>query len=614
MKQRKTITKITFLTLFTVLLVMPTACEVVLADGSVTFRFAEPGYIQNQPQIDPPDNLPDDNYQEEEPEPKPEPDRILEDDPLYGMDFDPLPEDEDEAFTRPPLLMPFNPHATENTDPDIMIALHGINAGGATPEDFLLYPQTDFGFSEDYALIEGITTFRGNNFRDSASFGYANIRNASFGERWSRNTGVLTAPTGTVWTGHGWSGQPLIVRWPRETRAIMTSMHDWAREEEELVEVIYPAMDGFIYFLELTTGRDTRDRLNIGFVLKGTGAIDPRGYPLLYVGAGYESAHGAARIFIISLIDGTVLHTFGNNDGFALRSLWHADASPLIDSENDRLFFPSENGLLYILDLNTEFDLDAGTISIDPTTVRWRFRGRRSHTNGQFWLGFEASPAIHRDHMFLADNGGHLICLNLNTLQPVWVKDVLDDTNTSPVLSIENGNPYIYISTGFHGGWRANAGGTAPIPIWKIDAVTGEEVWRTEFNAYTVAGLSGGVQGTMAIGRYSLDHLIFVPIARSPTRAGGTLAALHKETGEIVWEYRTSTYSWSSPVAVYNEDGRGFIVYTTSNADIHLLDGLTGELLDRVSLGRLIEASPAVFENVVVIGTRCQRIIGIELN
>jgi outer membrane protein assembly factor BamB len=118
----------------------------------------------------------------------------------------------------------------------------------------------------------------------------------------------------------------------------------------------------------------------------------------------------------------------------------------------------------------------------------------------------------------------------------------------------------------------------------------------------------------MAVGRYSLDHLIFVPIARSPSIAGGTLAALDKQTGEIVWEYRTSTYSWSSPVIVYDENGRGFIVYTTSNADIHLLDGLTGELLNRVNLGRLIEASPAVFENTIVIGTRCQRIIGIELN
>ncbi|MCL2221010.1 MAG: PQQ-binding-like beta-propeller repeat protein [Oscillospiraceae bacterium] len=610
MKKRKTITKITFLTLFAVLLAMPSACEIVLANGSVTFGFAEPSHIQAEPEITEPDDLPYDEYYEEEPEPEPE--RILEDDPLEGIDFDPQPENEEEVFTGPPLLLPFNPHATENTDPEIMIALHGINAGGTTPEDFLLYPQTDFGFSDDYAEIEGITTFRGNNFRDTASFGYANISAGSFGERWSRNTGSLVAPTGTVWTGHGWSGQPLIVRWPQETRAIM-NMHDWAREQEDLVEVIYPSMDGFIYFLELTTGRDTRDRLNIGFVLKGTGAIDPRGYPLLYVGAGYVSAHGPARIFIISLIDGTVLHTFGNNDGFALRSLWHADASPLVDSENDRLFFPSENGLLYILDLNTEFDPDAGTISIDPTTVRWRFQGRRSHTNGQFWLGFEASPIIHRGHMFLADNGGHLICLDLNTLQPVWVKDVLDDTNTTPVLSIENGHPYLYASTGFHAGWRAPASGSAPIPVWKIDAVTGEEVWRTDFSAYTVPGLAGGVQGSIAIGRHSLDHLIFVPISRSPTISSSTLVALHKETGEVVWEHRSSTWSWSSPVVVYNEDGRGFIVHTTSNADIHLFDGLTGELLNRVSLGRLIEASPAVFESTVVIGTRCQRIIGIEL-
>ena len=613
MRRQKRDIAVIFFTLCAILLVMPSACEIHIADSSMTFRFADSAFYhaEDEAEMIPQEPPPDYDYYEEEAEP--EPDRIFEDDPLYGMEFDPEPEDEDESFFGSPLMLPFNPHATENTDPEIMIALHGINAGGGTPENFLLYPPTNFGHSSVYSVLEGITTFRGNNFRDSASFGRASIRDASFGERWSRNTASLTAPSGAVWTGHGWTGQPFIVRWPQETRAIMTNMHEWARETEDLVEVIYPAMDGFIYFLELTTGRDTRDRLNIGFVLKGTGAIDPRGYPLLYVGAGYDSALGTARMFIISLIDGSILHTFGDNDPFALRS-WHAaDASPLIDSENDRLFYAGENGLLYIIDLNTDFDIDAGTISIDPETVRWRFRGRRSHTNGQFWLGFEASPVIHKDHIFLVDNGGHLICLDLNTLQPVWVKDVLDDTNTTPVLSIEDGHPFLYVSTGFHAGWRVGAGSSATIPIWKIDAETGEEVWRTEFDAFTVQNLSGGVQGTIALGRYSLDHLIFVPIARTPTAAGGLLVALDKQTGEVVWEYRTSTYSWSSPVAVYDEDGRGFIVYTTTNADIHLLDGQTGELLDRTNLGRLIEASPAVFENTVVIGTRCQRIIGIEL-
>ena len=43
-----------------------------------------------------------------------------------------------------------------------------------------------------------------------------------------------------------------------ETRAVM-NIYDWAKNKEELVEVIYACMDGYVYFLELETGDPTRD-------------------------------------------------------------------------------------------------------------------------------------------------------------------------------------------------------------------------------------------------------------------------------------------------------------------------------------------------------------------
>ena len=64
------------------------------------------------------------------------------------------------------------------------------------------------------------------------------------------------------------------------------------------------------------------------------------------------------------------------------------------------------------------------------------------------------------------------MCLDLNTLQLVWVQDILDDSNSTPVLSVENEHLYLYVSTSFHLGWRSNS--TAPVPVWKIDAETGE--------------------------------------------------------------------------------------------------------------------------------------------
>ena len=79
-----------------------------------------------------------------------------------------------------------------------------------------------------------------------------------------------------------------------------------------------------------------------------------------------------------------------------------------------------------------------------------------------------------KGYLFATDNGGHLMCLDLNTLQLVWVQDTLDDSNSTPILSNENGHLYLYTSTSFRLGWRSNT--TATVPIWKIDAETGEVI------------------------------------------------------------------------------------------------------------------------------------------
>lgn len=515
--------------------------------------------------------------------------------------------------TPEPTLPPFEPGHVESTAPDKWLAATGVQVEGKTVESYTAARPMDFGYGEDYPGLPGILTFQGNNFRETASYGTAKLTERAFGNFWTVDTASLQAPDGAVWTGVGWTGQPLIVQWPKETRAVM-NLYDWAKEQDELVEVICAAMDGKIYFMELTTGKRTRPDLTLGYTFKGAGALDPRGYPLLYLGSGYDSAKGASRAFIVSLIDFKVLYEYGNQDSFSWRGgLSYFDSSALVDVETDTLIHPGENGIVYIIHLNSSFDPAAGTVSINPDPpVKWRYKGKRSGS-GSYWLGMEDSAVVWRNRLIIADNGGHLFSLNLDTLTVDWVQDVLDDTNCSPVLELEDGHPYVYISTSFHGGWRAPVGATAPIPIWKIDAMTGEIVWEKEYTCHTEAGVSGGVQGSPAIGKGSLSKLIYVPVARTSATGAGVLAALDKETGEIVWEYKTTTYSWSTPAVIYDQDGRGYVIYATSGGGLYLLDGLTGEVLSTSYLGGLIEASPSVYENTLVIGTRHQKIYGITL-
>lgn len=519
--------------------------------------------------------------------------------------------DVSEAGTEP--APAFAPYCTENTSPSKYIEYTEVNVNGETLSSVSQYQPNktiNFDLGNEYTDVEGIVTFRGNNFRNSPSYGYAEMSQYMMEGAWSHQTGSLTYD-GHTWSGSGWTGQPLMMKWPKETKAHM-NMYDWAKADDNLVEVIYACLDGRIYFLDLNTGEPTRDSIKLGYAFKGAGALDPRGYPIMYVGAGYDSENGKSRVFIINLLDGSVMHTFGNYDSFSLRGgLSYFDSSALVDAETDTLIYPGENGILYLIHLNTQYDEAAGTLSINPDeVVKWRYYGTRSSTQS-YWVGMETSAAVYKGYLFIADNGGNLMCLDLNTLQLVWVQDILDDSNSTPVLSVEGGHLYLYVSTSFHLGWRSSD--TATVPIWKIDAENGEIVWKTDYTCYSQSGVSGGVQSTIAVGENSLSEYIYVTVARTGEMYGGVLSCINKNTGEVVWEHE-ATYAWSSPVCVYNSDGNGKVLYCSCGGKMYLLDGVTGETHDDAVLSDgAIEASPAVYGNMAVVGTRDCKIWGIKL-
>lgn len=522
----------------------------------------------------------------------------------------PTPTPTPEPTPTPVGLPDFKPHSVDGTEPERLISSTAIMVDGEVVEEYESDYEINFDLPERYTELEGIVTFRGDNFRSGAAYGTAAVSSKTLTKAWSKSTSGLSDSDGIYWSGSGWTGQPLIVKWPEVTRKNISAMYDWAREKEGLVEVIYATLDGHVYFYELTSGEYTREPLNLGFNYKGAGALDPRGYPILYVGSGVDSVNGRSRVKVVNLIDNSVMFEFGHNETFANRG-WHMfDSSPLVSAETDQLIYPGENGILYIIHLNTKYNEQTGELSVDPDNiVKWKYNGVRS--GSRYWLGVESSAAIINNYIFLADNGGNLMCLDLNTLKLVWVQDVLDDTNCSPVVDVEDGHPYIYISTSFHYGWRSYS--TAEIPIFKIDAETGEIVWRTDYTCYTVQDLSGGVQGTIAVGKNKLSDMIFVPVARTPGASSGTLAALKKDTGEVVWEKETSMYSWSSPVDFYDADGNGYLLYCNSGFNMFLIDGKTGEQLDYMNLGGNIEASPAMYGNYAVVGTRAMRTYCIQV-
>ena len=516
-----------------------------------------------------------------------------------------------EATTEPTVPEPtFDPAYTDNSNPDKWGVQWEIIQNGSVVDSYNREDPISFGQGSTYTELEGITTFRGDNYRSGATFGTANVVKETISALWSSNIGSFNG-----WPGSGWTGQPLIVRWDNATKPIMNLYAD-KKAKEGLVEVILATLDGYIYFYDLEDGSYTRDPVWVGMNFKGAGSLDPRGYPLMYVGSGDYASGKAPRMYIVSLIDGTILYERSGSDGFTLRSDWAAfDSSPLIDAETDTLIWPGESGILYTIKLNSKFDLQAGTISIAPEeTVKNRYTISRSG-GSKYWLGYEPSAVIVDRYLYISENGGMFFCIDLNTMDLVWAQDTKDDSNSTPVFQWDESGTtgYIYTAPSLH--WTADGNSKGSMSIYKLDAKTGEIVWEYVYDCHTVSGVSGGVQSTPLLGKEGtdLEGLIFYSIARTPNAYNGVLVALDTKTGEKVWELSMDKYTWSSPVAVYGESGKSYIVICDSIGNVSLLEGKTGKVLSTVNIGSNVEASPAVFGYTLVVGTRGQKVYGLKI-
>ena len=509
----------------------------------------------------------------------------------------------------------FVPHMTTSSNPANWAASLQNFRNDSPITDYTRSNKISFGQPEDYFALPGISTFRGNNYRNSATYGTATVTKGTISTLWTYKTSTLA---GSSWSGSGWTGQPLIVKWDNETKQIM-NLYPEKKAKADLVEIIYATLDGHIYFLDLQDGSQTRDPLYIGMCFKGAGTLDPRGYPILYVGSGDVNAKKERpRMFVISLIDGSTLLEMGHDETIAPRtdnSSWCAfDSAPLVHGETDTLIWPGENGILYTICLGTQYDKKAGTLTVSPSEVIKTTYATNRNSSTNYWYGMEASCSIVENYLYISENGGMFFCIDLNTMKLVWAQDTKDDSNSSPVFEqISEEEGYIYTAPSLH--WTRDSNMQGTISIYKLDALTGEIVWEVPYDVNTVDKVSGGVQSTPLLGKpgTSLEGLIVYTIARTPKEYTGYTVALDTKTGQEVWRLDMNNYAWSSPVAFYGDDGIGYVAVCDAMGYVFLLDGATGKQLDLINLGGLVEASPAVYENTLVVGTRKEKICAVNI-
>jgi hypothetical protein len=458
-------------------------------------------------------------------------------------------------------------------------------------------------FPQNYTSISGVLTFRGNHLRDSASFGSVKENPKQLVKHWVFQTGASPRWGG----GAGWTGQPAIIKWPKEVKAIMNLKGEY-KKNDQFVEVVYASLDGKVYFLDLTTGKQTRPAIDIQNPIKGSVSLDPRGYPLLYVGQGIpQTGNHNIGFRIYSLIDGKLLHFTKGLDGFAYKGWGAFDGAPLINRNTDSLFLGGENGLFYSMKLNTNFDIKKQTISVKPETVKYRYKlSSKDH------LGIENSVAAYKNMLYFTDNGGTLQGIDLTKMKPVWATGMTDDSDATIVLDKKGDTPFLYTGT------EVDKQGSKGISMLrKVHGLTGKVIWKKEIPAQSILGenpVNGGLLATPVLGKHDISNQVIFTIARYKTLSGGLMISLDKESGKEIWRREMTSYAWSSPVAVYDKKGNSYLIQCDSVGRMYLIKGKTGELIQQMNtFGANIEASPAIYNDTIVIANRGGKIFTIKI-
>ena len=66
-------------------------------------------------------------------------------------------------------------------------------------------------------------------------------------------------------------------------------------------------------------------------------------------------------------------------------------------------------------------------------------------------------------------------------------------------------------------------------------------------------------------------------------------------------------------MCVYTPSGKGYVIVGSSSGALRLYDGLNGRLTSICDLDGNIEGSPAVFDDMIVVGTRSRQIFGVRI-
>ena len=456
-------------------------------------------------------------------------------------------------------------------------------------EDSVAAPLKDL--DDRYAGKESVYVFRKDLRRDADYGGKVKGTPREVEIAWAFETAYDTTHTrfGTWGGGSGWTGQPLYVKWTDDQQALFKKSSPGLTPDFGPEEIIVGSLCGKGYFINYQTGKASRQPLDLGNVVKGTVGLDPEYYNL-YVGQGVPRQAGPFGHQVFDLLKHERTFFFGP-DPKAWRG-WNAfDSNSIV--AGGYLFWCGENGSVY------KYERSQGTLR-RVSVMRYRVGGMAP--------GIESSLCVYRNYGYFSDNRGNVICINLNTMKPVWYYNNHDDSDGTMVCREEGGVPYLYTAC------EVDKQGDSGICYFiKLNGLNGERVWETNIPCRRInlpgKTLDGGMYASPLIGSGDCQDMIFANICRNgASKSAGELTAFSTKDGKILYTVPYGQFAWSSPVAFHNEKNEMFIFAGDASGIIRIIRGKTGEVVCKKVVGSNFESSPVVIGNTAVVGCRGNKI------
>ena len=204
-----------------------------------------------------------------------------------------------------------------------------------------------------------------------------------------------------------------------------------------------------------------------------------------------------------------------------------------------------KNGKVYLLDRDDEMGDVMRCFNLQTGEELWKFN---YDSPGELTFpGSRSVPIVDDRHVYANGPNGELYCIDINTHQLVWIKNVWTDFKGTrlPTWGISQ-NPLIYGNLLIIASQAPEAGVVA------YDKFSGNMVWKTP--KIGDAGITDNYVSPKVLKIYGEDQIVLVTSSSmgrgDSQRTMGNVVGIDPRTGRILWQYSNWDCHISVPCAV----------------------------------------------------------------